>query len=132
MPTMLTEEELEQQAADPTASRTVNLMVDVSDTALRQVRAGFNPDRLMQVGQLHLLAAAFITTCEKLRDQKKPMLPQDGMPEDVPASTVWHAIDEAARHSAVAITHAETACMFAVKAATALVYASKNVKPRKS
>jgi hypothetical protein len=126
---MLTNEELEQHASDPTQSRTVNLMVDVSDTALRQVRAGFNPDKLMLVGQLHLLAAAFITACEKLRDQKKPMLPQDGLPEDVPASTVWAAVDDAALKAAVAITHSETACMYAVKAATALVYASKNRKP---
>ena len=65
--------------------RTVNLMVDVSDTALRRVRAGFNPDNLTEVGHLHLLAAAFITACERLRDREKPMLPQNGLPEDVPA-----------------------------------------------
>jgi hypothetical protein len=108
--------------------RTVNLMVDVSDSALRRVRAGSNTDQMMEVGHLHLLAAAFITACERLRDREKPMLPQNGLPEDVPASTMWTAIDDGARSAAIAISDAENACMHAVKAATAVTYASKNVR----
>jgi hypothetical protein len=131
MATMLTNEELEAQPR-PTQARTVNLMVDVSDTALQRVRAGFNPDRITEVGHLHLLAAVFITACEKLRDRAKPMLPQDGLPEDVPASTVWAALDEGARQAAIAITNIETASMYAVKAATAVPYASKNMVRQKA
>jgi hypothetical protein len=108
--------------------RTVHLTVDVSDSALRRVRAGFNPDHLSEVGHLHLLAAAFITACERMRDREKPMLPQNGLPEDVPASHMWQAIDDGARNAAMAISESETACMHAVKAATAVVYASKNVR----
>lgn len=109
-------------------SRTVHLTVEVSETALRRVRAGFNPDHLTEVGHLHLLAAAFITACERVRDREKPILPSPDQPENVPASTMWQAIDEGARNAAIAITHSETGCMYAVKAATAVVYASKNVR----
>jgi len=127
MSTMLQyEEPNEYQKA--VQSRTVHLMVEVSETALRRVRAGFNPDHLSEVGHLHLMAAAFITACEKMRDRPKPFLPQDGLPEDVPASTMWHAIDDGARNAAIAISESETACMHAVKAATAVMYASKNVR----
>ena len=127
MTTMLQHDEPNEYEKATTA-RTVTLMVDVSNTALRRVRAGFNPDQLMEVGQLHLLAAAFITACERLRDREKPMLPQNGLPENVPASTMWTAIDDGARNAAMAISETETACMHAVKAATAVVYASKNVR----
>jgi hypothetical protein len=128
MATMLTDDEVRDYKKDSLKSHTVNLTLDVSESALRRVRAGFNPDKLMEVGQLHVLAAAFITMCEKLGDREKPMLPRDGMPEDVPASAMWAAIDEGARHAHIAITHVETGCMFAVKAATAVTYASKNVR----
>ena len=125
MSTMLqTDEPSEYEKA--TKGRTVHLTVDVSDSALQRVRAGFNPDHITEIGHLHLLAAIFITACEKMRDRPKPMLPQDGLPEDVPASTMWAAIDEGARQAAIAITNIETASMYAVKAATAVPYASKN------
>ena len=127
MSTMLQHDEPnEYQKA--TQARTVHLTVDVSDTALRRVRAGFNPDHVTEVGHLHLLAAAFITACERIRDREKPMLPQNGLPEDVPASTMWAAIDDGARNAAIAISEAENASMHAVKAATAVLYASKNVR----
>ena len=109
-------------------SRTVHLTVEVSETALRRVRAGFNPDHLTEVGHLHLLAAAFITACERVRDREKPILPSPDQPENVPASTMWAAIDDGARNAAIAISESETACMHAVKAATAVLYASKNVR----
>ena len=82
-----------------------------------------------EVGHLHLLAAAFITACERLRDREKPILPSRDEAENVPNSTKWVAIDEGARNAAIAITHVETGCMYAVKAATAVIYASKNVRP---
>jgi hypothetical protein len=129
MSTMFDHDEPSQYEKDTTA-RTVHLTVDVSNSALRRVRAGFNPDLLPEVGHLQLLAAAFITACERLRDREKPMLPSQDEAANVPASTMWDAIDEGARQAAVAITHLETGCMFAVKAATAVPYASKNVRPR--
>ena len=127
MSTMLNHDEPNeyQKAVHP---RTVHLTVEVSETALRRVRAGFNPDHLTEVGHLHLLAAAFITACERLRDREKPILPSPDQPENVPASAMWAAVDEGARNANIAITHAETGCMYAVKAATAVVYASKNVR----
>jgi hypothetical protein len=127
MSTMLQHDEPNEYEKATTA-RTVHLSVDVSDTALRRVRAGFNPDHLTEVGHLHLLAAAFITACERMRDREKPILPSRDQAENVPASTMWSAIDEGARNAAIAITESETACMHAVKAATAVIYASKNVR----
>jgi hypothetical protein len=130
MATMLTDDELEDYKKDSLKSHTVNLTLDITATALRRVRAGFNPDQLMEVGQLKVLAAALITMCEKLRDREKPMLPSQNEQENIPASKLWDAIDEGARDAAIAITNVETACMYAVKAATAVPYASKNVRPR--
>ena len=127
MSTMLQHEE-PNEYEKAVRSRTVHLTVEVSETALRRVRAGFNPDHLTEVGHLHLLTAALITACERLRDREKPMLPQHGLPEDVPASHMWAAIDDGARNAAIAITEFETGCMYAVKSATAVMYASKNVR----
>ena len=45
MSTMLQHDEPNEYQKATTA-RTVNLMVDVSDSALRRVRAGFNPDHV--------------------------------------------------------------------------------------
>jgi hypothetical protein len=112
-----------------TTARRVHLTVDVSNSALRRVRAGFNPALSEEVGHLKLLAAALITACERLKDREKPMLPTADQPPDLPASKMWEAIDEGAREAAVAITHIETGAMYAVKAATAVQYADKNVRP---
>ena len=129
MATMLTSDELQRDYPKKgTQARTVNLMVDVSESALRRVRAGFNPDQLQDVGQLHVLAAAMITFLEKLRDRPKPLVPDRDMPQDVPVSSLHDAMEEAARHAAIAITHFETGSMYAVKAATAEVYAAKNAR----
>jgi hypothetical protein len=127
MATMINRDEPDEYQKAATA-RTVHLTVDVSETALRRVRAGFNPDHISEVGHLHLLAAAFITACERIRDREKPILPTRDQPEDVPASHMWAAIDDGARNAAIAITEAENASMHAVKAATAVSYASKNVR----
>jgi hypothetical protein len=66
--------------------------------ALEIVRMGFNPSSLGTVDVLKLLAAAFIHECQKMH---------------------YPADSGAKRQLALAITHAETAAMFAVKAATA-------------
>ena len=127
MATMLTNEELQRDYPKKgTQSRTVNLMVDVSETALRRVRAGFNPDNVTEVGQIHVLAAAMITFLERLRDRPKPLIPDRDSPQDVPVSALHEAMEEAARHANLAITNLETGCMYAVKAATAEVYTNKN------
>jgi|SRR5580765_4523148 len=131
MSTMLQHDEPSQYEKD-TRARTVHLSVDVSNSALRRVRAGFNPSLMEEVGHLKLLAAAFITACERLRDREKPMLPTADQPPDLPASQMWDAIDEGARDAALAITNMDTAAMYAVKAATAVPYADKNVRPRQA
>jgi hypothetical protein len=127
MGTNLTEAELlaqEEELRSATKSRTVTLTLEVSEKALHQVRAGFNPDRILAVGRYHLICAALITALDEIRNRDKPALIQG----DIPASKLWAAIDDGARQAALAITHIETACMYAVKAATAELYADKNFR----
>lgn len=71
--------------------------VPVSTSAMGLVRLGFNPSQLTQVDVIKSLAAALISECEKLRDEK----------------------GKGAREAAIAITEVQTASMFAVAAATA-------------
>jgi len=67
----------------------------ISETAENAVGLDFNPSGSPRVLLLKKLAAAFITECENMAD--------DGI---------------ARREAKVAITEMETACMWAVKAAT--------------
>ena len=64
-----------------------------------RVRIGFNPSASSAVDMLKQTAAKFITQCEALKDEP-------------------NCSDEALRCIALAQTYAETAAMYAVKAAT--------------
>jgi len=82
--------------ADPAPAQGTRLTIAaeaLSQTSCDAVRLSFNPSQLPEVVRIKMLAAALITECENLRGR-------------------------AARDAAVAITNAETACMWAVKAAT--------------
>lgn len=72
-------------------------MTAISSTAAKTVRMGFNPSSIQRVDRLKAIAAAFVSECEAMRDER----------------------GEGAREAAVAITHMQTASMFAVAAATA-------------
>lgn len=67
----------------------------ITNSAADIVRMGFNPSSLPQVDAIKALAAALISACEGLK------------------------AGPGAREAAIAITHAQTASMFAVAAATA-------------
>ncbi|MBC7286129.1 hypothetical protein [Hoeflea sp.] len=69
----------------------------VSDSAAGLVRYKFNPSGLETVQKLKFLAAAIISECELIRDNKGP----------------------GAREAAIAITDLQKASMMAVAAATA-------------
>ncbi len=69
----------------------------VSSRAAELVRAGFNPSESPDVDRIKMLAAALISECEILRDNSSA----------------------AGRHASLAITAAEEAAMWAVKAAPA-------------
>lgn len=71
--------------------------VTISNSAAQLVRMGFNPSTLKPVDRIKALAAALASECEALRD----------------------AQGNGAREAASAITHVQTASMFAVAAATA-------------
>jgi len=75
---------------------TANMKVNMSPGARAAVRLEFNPSSDDRVHRLKVLAAAFITECEAVRNE--------GI---------------GAREVSIAITHMETAAMWAVKAATA-------------
>lgn len=127
MATNFTDVELEEQArTDATKARTVTITFGVSESALRLVRAGFNPDRITAVGNLHLICAGIITALENIRDRDRPLVDlMDERSTDIPMSKLHQAIDDAARDASIAISHIETGCMYAVKAATSEVYTSK-------
>lgn len=72
----------------------------VSDYARRTIRMNFNPSQLPQVDRLKLLAAAFLSEVEKQVTEGDPSVPD-------------------LREWAEARVHIQTACMFAVAAATA-------------
>ena len=65
------------------------------------VRLSFNPSSLERVDRIKSIAAALITECETLRDEASQNNSKGG------------------REAAIAITDAQSACMFAVAAATA-------------
>lgn len=69
----------------------------VSGSAADLVRYKFNPSGLSDVQRIKFLAAALISECEEIRDQK----------------------GEGAREAAIAITDLQKASMMAVAAATA-------------
>ncbi|RJE87948.1 Acb2/Tad1 domain-containing protein [Paracoccus onubensis] len=69
----------------------------ISNSAAKLVRMGFNPSRLEPVDRIKALAAALISECEAIRDQK----------------------GEGAREAAIAITDVQKSSMMAVAAATA-------------
>jgi len=111
----------DEPAPSPTTARTVTLTLDVSESALQLVRAAFNPDHITEVGHVHLLAACFITICEKMNDEI--LNEQPGPPEDnVPARRLWRQLTDRARNAQKASDLIETACMYAVKAVTATYY----------
>ena len=69
----------------------------ISQSAAELVRMGFNPSKLERVDRIKALAAALVSECEDIRDDRGP----------------------GAREAAVAITQIQGASMFAVAAATA-------------
>ena len=69
--------------------------IAVSDTAAKAVELDFNPTGHPQAAKLKTLAAAFITECETIRDGAGAI---------------------SARRAALAITDAEAAAMWGVKA----------------
>jgi hypothetical protein len=75
--------------------------VAVNSSAMSTVRLGFNPSGLEQVDRIKSLAAALISECENLRDEANA------------------AKTAGAREASIAITEAQTACMYAVASATA-------------
>lgn len=75
--------------------------VAVNTTAMDTVRLSFNPSKLERVDRIKSLAAAFISECENLRDEASESGSAGG------------------REASVAITEAQSACMFAVASATA-------------
>lgn len=75
--------------------------VAVNSSAMETVRLGFNPSKLERVDRIKSLAAAFISECENLRDEVRGTGGAGG------------------REASVAITEAQSACMFAVASATA-------------
>ncbi|WP_420585792.1 DUF7681 family protein [Ruegeria sp.] len=70
--------------------------VSINDTARVLVRQGFNPSDSAQVDRIKAIAAALISECEAIREKNA----------------------NSARHASLAITSAEEAAMWAVKAAT--------------
>ncbi len=75
--------------------------VNISDEAAAVVRMSFNPSSLPTVDCLKALAAAFISMCADVSGAPN----SSGKP--------------VSRECAIAMTHMETAAMWAVKAATA-------------
>lgn len=75
--------------------------VPVNSSAMQTVRLGFNPSKLERVDRIKSLAAALISECENLRDEAK------------------EAGSAGGREASIAITETQSACMFAVAAATA-------------
>tara|TARA_R110002073_G_scaffold214280_1_gene374718 strand:+ start:1217 stop:1462 length:246 start_codon:yes stop_codon:yes gene_type:complete len=71
--------------------------IPVTGTAAKLVRYTFNPSGLERVQNLKFLAAALISECEAIRDEK----------------------GEGAREAAIAITDLQKASMMAVASATA-------------
>lgn len=69
----------------------------ISNAAAALVRMGFNPSTLPRVDRIKALAAALISECEAIRDEKGP----------------------GAREAAIAITDTQKASMMAVASATA-------------
>lgn len=69
--------------------------VAISNDAAALVRMGFNPSTLREVDAIKALAAALVSACETMK------------------------AGPGGREAAIAITHAQTAAMFAVAAATA-------------
>ncbi|MEO1606750.1 MAG: hypothetical protein AAFU34_15640 [Pseudomonadota bacterium] len=75
--------------------------VAINDSAARTVRMGFNPSEMPRIDEVKALAAALISACEDIRDDSNMGGVSGG------------------REAALAITHVQTASMFAVAAATA-------------
>lgn len=74
---------------------TFDRAMKISETAAEAVRMSFNVGQNPRVAELKRYAAGLITMCEEIRDE-----------------------GVAKREASVAITEFETACMWAVKAAT--------------
>jgi hypothetical protein len=106
---------------DPSAPLEVAIQGIASRTSLDLVVAGFNPSRDMLVGRIKLLTAVLMTECEKLRARE--FLPEKGAASNapsVPNVAYNEGLRRGQRWASEAITHYETAAMFAVKAATAV------------
>lgn len=69
----------------------------ISDTAAKTVRMGFNPSKIEAVDRIKALAAAIVSECEAIKDDRS---------------------HPGAREAAIAITQVQGAAMFAVAAAT--------------
>jgi len=128
--TMLTTEEVEAaKAYDPTTPRTVTVELPLSETALQRVRSGFNPDMITDVGKMHVLGAAMITFLEGFYLPVPTKPADDAQPHERHMYLrEFRLANEQNRHVSMAITAAEEATMFGVKAITTRTYASKNVK----
>lgn len=128
--TMLTPDEIAKaEPFDPTQPRTVTVELDLSETALLRVRSGFNPDMITDVGKMHMIGAAMITFLEKFYLPVPPKPAEDAEPHVRLEWLRQHRLaNEQNRHVSMAITSAEDATMYGVKAITTKPYADKNVR----
>jgi hypothetical protein len=105
---------------DPDKPFHVTLDLRISPTAAALVRTDFNPSNSGETARLKLLAAAFISLCEEIRDRgPAPAAPMPDRAKDVPGYRRAVKLKDGSRCAALGITNAEQAAMWAVKAATA-------------
>jgi hypothetical protein len=105
---------------DPLAPAQASVHITVSRSALELLRADFNPDKNLKIGQIKLVIASLVTECERLRD--RPRLPEQDKSGQVLVPNVSYNADCArgARNAANAITALETAMMHIEKAVRAV------------
>jgi len=101
---------------DPLAPVTATVSIKTTRSAMELLRADWNPDKNLRVGQLKLVVASLISECEALRD--RPRMPDRlGNGEaHVPNVDYNAAVNRGARNAANAITAFETAMMHLEKA----------------
>jgi hypothetical protein len=93
-----------------------DVVIGVTDAAMRRARVSFNPSSLPHVDNIKALTAALYTEIAPIPDVIEGKLVEEaGARAAIPSAPV----EAARREAATAATHLQAAAMFAVSAATA-------------
>ena len=115
---MSTMEDKPDYAVEARMPRKVTISFDLSQEALDRVLDKNPRVPSAMLGQLQSLTAGFMTLCEELRDeQAKPLETETGGQPHVPNLRRQDDLREAGRAAAIAISNAQTALMYARRAA---------------